>query len=130
MIQGAEEGQCPRGLGFAALPFAGIKAELPCGFPAPEKARSHQGCDRLAADLEGYQMEGFSFWRGLSKELMGAEPKKLSKYQCCLFCDSSEGGTGVKEYQTAKCSLNHDYFPEFPFPASLRKCYTIFKDVF
>lgn len=23
-----------------------------------------------------------------------------------------------------------DYFPEFPFPASLRKCLTIFEDVF
>lgn len=56
---------CPsataRGSGSAALPFAGIKTMLPCGFLAPKKARSHQGCDRLATDLEGYKMEGFSF---------------------------------------------------------------------
>lgn len=66
----------PRGSGFAALPFAGIKAVLPRGFLAPEKARSHQGCDRLAADLERYQMEGFSFLGRLVQGTRGCRNEK------------------------------------------------------
>lgn len=58
---------------------AGIEAALPHHFLTPSEARLHRGGGRLAGDLEGHQMEGFSCWRGLVRgaELVGGETKSF-----------------------------------------------------
>lgn len=134
-IQVAEEGAVPfsHGLEGRALllcPLQGLKRRFPVASQLLKKPGHTRDVTDWLLTWKDIKWKDLTSGGGLSKELMGAEPKKLSKYQCCLFCCSSEGGTGVKEHQTAKWSLNHDYFPEFPFPALLRKCLTIFEDVF
>lgn len=132
-LQMAEEGAVPfshEGQALVLCPLLGLKQHFPVASWLPKKPGHTRDVTDWLLTWKDIKWKDLASGGGLSKGLMGAEPKKLSKYQCCLFCCSSEGRTGVKEQLTAKCSLNHDYFPEFPLPASLMKYLTIFEDIF
>lgn len=125
-LQVAEEGavafsHCLEGQALLLCPLLGLKQHFPEASWLPKKPGHTRDVADWLLTWKDIKWKDLASGGGLSKGLTCAEPKKLSKYQCCLFCCSSEGGTGVKEHLTAKCSLNHNYFSEFPFPASLRK---------
>lgn len=122
--------RCLEGRALLLCPLQGLKQRFPVASWLPKKPGHTRDVTDWLLTWKDIKWKDLASWGDLSKELVGAEMKKLSKYQCCLFCCSSEGGSGVKEHLTAKCSPNHDYFPEFWFPASLRKCLTIFEGVF